>query len=189
MNYIIQFIKPLCRNFLDALNIKLLLPLLITSGISIFGWWFVDTLNKRRDIENKKLEFKTEFLVNAYRTIAMNAGRGIQETVNFELSEEAKGRMSKFELAIADIQLFGTLPQIELLKEFMKNPTEVIQVSPNKSYIMIKDVNELLTDLRIELREVLNLEEIPHPEEGVYWFRIENVIRKLEKKSKDRQKH
>ena len=171
-----------------VLNLSLLLPLLITAIITIAGWWFVNYLESCRDIENKKLEIKTEYLINAYRTIAMNAGRSPAKIVNFEMPEDLKERMFKFELAIADIQLFGTLPQIELLKNFVLNkPVEVVQANPNEWRIISKDVNKLLTDLRIELREVLNLEEIPHPEEGVYWFRLERTLRALKKKNEDKQ--
>jgi hypothetical protein len=101
---------------LKVLNLSLLIPLLITSALTIFGWWYANYLNSSRDIKNKKLEIKTEYLINAYRTIAMNSGRNPVEINNFEMPEEYKERIFKFEQAVADIQLFGTLPQIELLK-------------------------------------------------------------------------
>lgn len=190
MNYIIQFTILLCRKFLDVLNIKLLLPLLITTSSTIYGWYFVNDLNKHRDIENKKLEIKTEYLISAYRTITMNAGRNPSEIVNFEMPEDLKERMSKFELAIADVQLFGTLRQIELLKTFINDPID-IQVTPNnKGYnFRIKDVNALLTDLRIALREVLSLEKIPHPEEGVYWFRLERALFNLKERFQEKSEN
>jgi hypothetical protein len=38
----------------------------------------------------------------------------------------------------------------------------------------------------MELREILDLEKIPNPGEGVYWFRMERLLRELEEKSKDK---
>ncbi len=164
-----------------VLNLSLLVPLLITATVTVSGWWCGNYLNKRRDIANKNLEIKTEYLINAYRTIAMNAGRNPVELNNFEMPEELKERVYKFEQAVADIQLFGSLSQIKTLTDWCKNEPIVTTQIGSKTSTHFKEVNDLFTDLRMDLRKILDLEKIPNPEEGVQWVRIEKTLYNLKK--------
>jgi hypothetical protein len=78
-------------------------------------------------------------LIEAYRRLEDCAHRG--NALDF----------SKFESAIADVQLFGTKRQVELCQDL------VLQFAENKSAEMI----EFLQDLRRELRIELNLPKVP----------------------------
>ncbi|WP_268846595.1 hypothetical protein [Flavobacterium aestivum] len=123
------------------INLKLLIPLLITALVTIFGWYIVHLFSAKRDRKNKQRELRVNYLIEAWRKL--------------EYASNRKGVDAKeyVEKPIADIQLFGTKKQIELTIKIAnelaeKNGTNLI---------------ELLTELRQDLRKELNLQQIEMP--------------------------
>ena len=106
--------------------------------ISIASWFIGHFLSKKRDFINKKKELRIQYLINAWQLIE-NASNRHDNT-----------SLKNFEKAIADIQLFGTLKQIQLSREV------AINFSRNKSV----NCNLLLEELRNDLREELRLEKV-----------------------------
>ncbi|MGL5599208.1 MAG: hypothetical protein ACRDDA_14130, partial [Aeromonas sp.] len=101
----------------------------------------VHNLSVKRDRQNKKEDIRTEYLISAYRQLS--------DASNRESSEpEAKG----LEKAIHDIQLFGSLSQVQELEMFLTKFNSNGESS----------LNELLILLRDELRKDLNLEPLPN---------------------------
>src|SRR5437588_11608988 len=86
------------------MNWQLLGPLLITTLVAVGGWFIGHALTTRRDRLNKRREQRIGYLIEAYRRLESCAHR--------RDALEA----SKFESAIADIQLFGTPRQVELVQ-------------------------------------------------------------------------
>ncbi len=108
--------------------------------IIVVGWFVGYFLSKRQDVINKRKEIRINYLINAWKLIEESANR-------------KDGKMNKnLEVAVADIQLFGSKKQIELMQKFVDEFTK------NKS----ADTLELLIDLRKDLREELNLEKVPN---------------------------
>src|SRR5579872_6080783 len=124
---------------LPSMNWNLLGPMLVTILVAIGGWIAGHTLSARRDRLNKRREQRIGYLIEAYRRLESCARRG--DKLDF----------SKLESAIADIQLFGTAKQVELVQSF------AIEFAAKGETTM----DELLQDLRRDLRDELKLEVAP----------------------------
>ena len=127
------------------MNWQLLSPLLVTIIVAIVGWFIVHRLTAARDRENKRREQCIQYLVDAFRSLAAVGNRP-------ELSAVA----NELELALADIQLFGTADQIKKAQYFAQQMGE-----QNKG-----SLDDLMTDLRQDLRKELHLSEI----RGKMWW-------------------
>ena len=123
------------------INLKLLIPLLITAVVTVIGWYIVHIFSSKRDKKNKQRELRVNYLIEAWRKL--------------EYASNRKGIDAKeyVERPIADIQLFGTKKQIELTIKIAN------ELAEKKGANLI----ELLTELRQDLRKELNLEQIEIP--------------------------
>lgn len=106
--------------------------------ISIASWFIGHSLSKKRDFINKKKELRIQYLINAWQLIENASNR------------HDNLALKNFEKAIADIQLFGTLQQIQLSRDI------AINFSLNKS----ANCDLLLEELRNDLRNELGLEKV-----------------------------
>jgi hypothetical protein len=122
------------------LNLELLLPLLATSLVTIIGWYILHQLSKKRDSKNKKQELRISYLIEAWKKLEYAANRKIFDKIEF------------IEKPIADIQLFGNKKQIELAQKIADEIATSGQCT----------LNELLIELRGDLREELNMEKVPN---------------------------
>lgn len=127
----------------------------ISVAIAVGGWIIGHYFNSRRDAEVNRKKMVTEYLVNAYRK--MNVFASV-------LASGAKGNQSladDINSAVGDVQLFGNMKQIQLVKEI----AEYIQ--KNKCVDTDK-LSELLHDLRNALRTELVLNAIESPIAHLY---------------------
>lgn len=123
--------------------------ILIPAFIIVIGWWAVDWFSKTRDVENKRREIISLYLIEAYRNIEDGCGRCV--------TNEQKRKMEK---AIADVQLFGSKSEIEAAKKFADNM--------NNNHF--GDPRELLVLLRTNLRRELKLEQaLEDPKDIIHW--------------------
>jgi len=106
---------------------------IISALVIASGWIVAHKLNSQKDLRNKKRDIRTQFLIEAYRTIAYSANRDNNQ-------EEKKS----FESAIEQVQFLGTKEQISLLA----NAIETRNFTP------------VLEALRAEIRNDLNIETI-----------------------------
>lgn len=122
------------------MNLQLLIPLLVTSLITVFGWYILHKLAKKREQENKKKELRIDYLIDAWQKMEYASNRDINEKEFVEYIEKP----------IASIQLFGTLTQINLAQkiadEIGKNGTA--------------SLDSILEELRDDLRNELNLKKV-----------------------------
>jgi len=144
-----HIVRPLDLEVLLMVGWNLLIPLLITSIVTITGWFFAHRLASARDRANKLRDLRVEYLIEAWRRLEGASNR--QDSL----------RAGDIESAIADIQLFGSLRQIELARKFVEEFAETGSSS----------VDKLLTDLRCDLRSSLGLPADPN--EVKWWLRIE----------------
>jgi hypothetical protein len=131
------------------MNWQLLGPLLITTAIAVAGWFVGHALSARRDRINKRREQRIGYLIEAYRRLETCANRGDQMEA------------SKFESALADIQLFGTPRQVDLVQAL------IADFAAGGGATM----DDLLRDLRRDLRAELRLQSVP---DRILHLRIRN---------------
>ena len=116
------------------------LSLLASSAIVVLGWSYVHRKSAERDLVNKRRELRVEYLINAYRRLESASNR-----------PATKETFAEVEKAMADIQLFGTRTQVELVREFCFKFVE------NRT----GSLDQLLNDLRKDLRKEPTLESVP----------------------------
>src|SRR5438105_10315943 len=121
------------------MNWQLLGPLLITTAVAIAGWFVGHALTARRDRAGKRRDQRIAFLIEAYRRLEACAHRGNNLDV------------PKMESAVADIQLFGTPRQVDLVQSLLREFAEKRSAS----------MDALLQDLRRDLRAELTLKRVP----------------------------
>lgn len=114
---------------------QLLTPL----AAAIVGGFVVHGLTVRRDRSNKRRDQRIGYLIEAYRRLESCAQR------------HGPFNAVKLESAVADIQLFGSPRQVQLVQEFADEFAAQRGAS----------LNALLRDLRCDLREELKLESVP----------------------------
>ncbi|UAK42812.1 hypothetical protein K8P02_00525 [Bacteroides nordii] len=111
---------------------------LIALVFSFFSLFIVHSLNKKRDLINKKKEMRIKYLITAWQLLESASNRHDASLIN------------NLEKAIADIQLFGSLKQIQLSKEFVSD------MKTNRT----ADTSKLLNELRNDLRKELDLDTV-----------------------------
>ena len=120
---------------------------LVPLGSAIVGGLVVHLLSRRRDRANKRKEQRVAYLIEAYRRLE-------ERSQQFGAAEKGK-----LESAVADIQLFGTPRQVNLVQRFASDFAARGSAS----------LDGLLADLRTDLRAELNLEAVP---ENIVHLRI-----------------
>lgn len=132
-------------NTISATTIVTILSSII---LTVIGWFLVSLLTSYRENKNRRKNIRIEYLVNAYRDISIFITRESNKCLTMEVH-------NNFERAIRDIQIYGSVKEIELVKEYISNISK-------KGY----SVDPLLNLLRDNLRETLKLEKVNG---NTYW--------------------
>jgi len=127
---------------------------LITVLVALVGWFAIHRLTAWRDSVNHNRKIRTEFLVKAFQGLANAANRP---------PTPGAQHFRDMEVAIADIQLFGSQSQVQMVDTFTKEFEEKKQAS----------LDPLLSSLRADLRKELGYEPI---NQNVRWFRPEGGV-------------
>lgn len=112
----------------------------ITVAVAVLGWIIGHYINSRRDVRLKRQETTTKYLIEAYRTLSHDINSRV-------LTDERK---TKLENLIADVQLFGSVEQINLANDLVN------ALVRGEKY----NLDPLLNSLRGDLREQLKLEKV-----------------------------
>ena len=110
---------------------------------SILAWYLSSRDLKKQDHDNKRREIRLQYLIDAYRALESSCHRNHEPDNPYAITLES---------AIADVQLFGTDKQVRLAAEFAKSMANAGEGT----------VEDLLDDLRSELRARLDLEPVLH---------------------------
>jgi hypothetical protein len=129
------------------MNSHPLLTLLIPTVVAIASWFVGSWLSLRRDRANKLRELRVQYLIDAYRRL--------EAVVHRQMDSQQSSLM---ESAIADVQLFGSAPQVAAARRFVSE----MQGGSGS-------LNDLLLILRNDLRNELELEPL---DEGFFHLRI-----------------
>jgi hypothetical protein len=127
---------------------------LITVGVALCGWLAVHRFSSWRDRINHKRKMQTDFLVTAFQHLANSANRPFAPGAE---------HLNDMESALADIQLFGSKKQVQLVENFA---TEFAKASS-------ASLDPLLNSLRQDLRKELGYEQI---NSNVKWVRFEGGV-------------
>jgi hypothetical protein len=107
----------------------------VTVIIAVLGWIVAHYFNSKRDRTLKRRELVTNHLINAYKILTIDI---TERAPNLE-------RDLKLESVIAELQLFGSIKQIELTKKL------AMDIKNGDYFLMDKLINNLRDDLRTEL--------------------------------------
>ena len=121
------------------MEIKDLITIITSVFIAVSGWVVAHWLSTRREVEQKKREFRVKYLREAYLKIANLCDRG-----------EFPRDLADLQDAFNDIQLFGEEAQIDLVAKI------IIGYNETKSM----KFDELLKQLRNEIRGHIGLNSL-----------------------------
>ncbi|TFF37941.1 hypothetical protein [Mucilaginibacter psychrotolerans] len=130
------------------MDISDIIKTIITVAIAVIGWIAAHYFSSKRDKTLKRREIISKHLIDTYKILAY-------DIVHREYSEET---VRKLELPLVELQLFGTKRQIELAKKLAYDIQKGGTI----------DINDLVNDLRAELRKELELEPI---DENIFLLR------------------
>ncbi|MDR2549702.1 MAG: hypothetical protein LBD10_05840 [Desulfobulbus sp.] len=125
------------------------IKIFVTVALAVTGWIVVHYFTSRREVNNKRREISIKHLVDAYRVLT-------HDISHRKLSEN---RMIELENLISDIQLFGSVEQISLVKNLAD---DVASGGPF-------ELDPLINSLRSDLRSQLKLMKV---EDNVRWLRL-----------------
>lgn len=126
------------------------IKIFITVLLAVIGWITAHYFTSKRDISNKRRSISIEHLVNAYRLIT-------NDVSHRKLNENRKMALENL---LSDIQLFGSVEQVNLAKALAD------EVAAGKSF----ELDPLINSLRNDLRAQLKLGKV---EGNVRWLRFE----------------
>jgi hypothetical protein len=131
-----------------TMNFQLLCPLLVTTIVAVAGWFVAHRLGVVRERAAKRQDLRLQYILEAYRSLS----------IGLHWRTKDVSRSIAFDQALADIQLLGMPKQITLLHFFLDS----IEKSNSG------DLGPLLQELRVELRNLMNME----PEtRSLRWYR------------------
>jgi hypothetical protein len=129
---------------------KIIVTIFVAIIAAVLGGITTHYFNSKRDRELKRKELISTHIINAYRILANDITR----------REASLERDLKLETLIAELQLFGTIKQILLTKQLTDD------IVKGGDFF----VDDLLNDLRNQLRRELNLDPI---QGNVRWLRFD----------------
>lgn len=124
-----------------------ILKFLIPVVVALIGGWFVHKLASERDIRNKRREIVSAQLMEAYQQLSRLAG------CLFNEQPATPQALEDFNYAIMKVQMFGTPRQIELA-------LVLARAANGGNVFVISTLEELLWDLRAQVREELGLTKV-----------------------------
>jgi hypothetical protein len=145
------------------IDLRLALTLGVPALIAVVGWIVGHWLNAKRELTNRRREARLKGLEAAYKCLALAAVR--------EWTDEHKAEFERF---VAEIQLYGTPNQVELmikLVEAFDRQESSISFDP------------LLENLRNVLRAELRMEPVTG---RVWWYRFALPQWEIERRTQQR---
>lgn len=125
-----------------------ILPAFVAATVAVAGWFAGNWLSSRRERANKRRDLRTQCLIDTYRRIARNCNRPL-----------GREQLSETELALAELQLFGTTDQIDLTRELIRKLVEDKEAQ----------IDALLSAIRDDLRDELRLEPVKQKFMWIVW--------------------
>jgi histidyl-tRNA synthetase len=138
-----DFLGPLGCDLLVKTDWKLVVQILTFLAV-IGGWFKVNELSARRDLDNERRKLRVSYLVEMFEKLDKIGREG-----------ETKADWDSLDEAIAKIQIIGSKEQIDLLMKFAKALTE--NNADNSSF------EQLVHSMRDTLRKELDIEKVEGP--------------------------
>jgi hypothetical protein len=123
--------------------------IIATVVVAVLGWLVAHYFTAKRDVASKRRELRLKYLIDAYQVL----------TNEISHRQPNNERTQLLENLLSDIQLYGSLQQVELAK------TLADDASTGGDF----ELDPLINCLRDDLRDELNLCKIP---DNVKWLRL-----------------
>lgn len=127
---------------------------LFTLLLALVGWFVVHRLNAKRDLINHKRDMQTDYLIKAFQLLANSANRPF---------EPGAQHLKDIECSLANIQLFGSKKQVQLVEDFTNEFAKTNSAS----------LDPLLNSLRQDLRKELGYDLLNG---NIKWVRFEGGV-------------
>lgn len=121
--------------------------LVISAGVVVVGWFAAHRFSASRDRANKRRELRTERLIEVWCQLERSRVR------------QGGSNLAELESAVAEVQLFGTPAQVDLVRRFATEMAANDSASPD----------DLLEALRDDIRNELGLASLGGP---ILWLRF-----------------
>lgn len=118
-----------------------LAQIIATALVAVLGWWVVHYLTSRRDARQKLVNLRTERLLRTYDKIERASGGMVDRET-----------LDNLETAIADLQLLGSLEQVELAQRLARKLAG--------QHVGTLDISDVTKSLRDSLRRDLGLKPV-----------------------------
>lgn len=125
------------------------LKIAVTISLAVLGWIIAHWFTTRRDRALKRRELSIQYLIEAYRVLANEISH----------RDQTPDRTLKLENMLSDIQLFGSLKQVQLAR------TLADELASKRNF----ELDPLINSLRDDLRKELGLSRV---EGNVRWIRF-----------------
>jgi hypothetical protein len=125
------------------------IKIIVTVVVAVFGWLVANYFTSKRDVANKRRELRLQYLIDAYQIL----------TNEISHRPPSVERKKALENLLSNIQLYGSIKQIELAKKLADDASEGDF-----------ELDSLINCLRDDLRSELNLCKISG---NVKWLRLE----------------
>ncbi len=125
------------------------LKIAVTVTLAVIGWIVAHFFTVRRDLASKRRELSTAHLIDAYRILT-------NEVSHRDLNHD---RNMKLENILSDIQLFGSVEQVQLAR----------QLAEDVAAGHVFELDPLINSLRDDLRSQLGLTRVKG---NIKWLRF-----------------
>lgn len=133
----------------------------VTILLALAGWLVYHYLTSQRDIAQKRRETITNHLIETYKELNYFTQWILSGSEGTSFPSEVINR------AIADIQLFGSLKQIKLARDFSEK-------AAGGDRTIVKELDYIIHDLRDSLRSELKL---PKTKETIAFLHMTSISR------------
>src|SRR5271165_3628909 len=106
-----------------------MLTLLIPTAVAIVSWFVGSWLSVRRDRANKRRDLRVQYLIEAYRRLAIGSNR----------TPPSSSHLNDIESALEDVQLFGTAVQVEAAHELAGSVAERGEAMADTLLTLLRD--------------------------------------------------
>jgi hypothetical protein len=134
------------------------IEIIIGALVAISGWFIGYFLTNKRNRKQKKIDISVNYLIEAYRTMSQEIA-----PITWVFANKDRKVLQKI---LSDIQLFGTLDQINLAEKIIKEIDKGGEV----------EFTTIINNLRDELREQLGLEQTNNKVSILRFFKNKSAL-------------
>lgn len=113
--------------------LKILIPVIVSASVVVLGWFVLNRLNWKKEIKQKRKDFRLKYLIEAYHSIRLIEDEGLNSYKSF----------LEFRKLTNNVYLFGTEEQVNEIAKIPKGTTRTISID-NINKLLVKEIREEL---------------------------------------------